>query len=124
MNKNETNSQENTDKFDIHEAYGEMARMCNLIIAIISGDVGSGVTKINRYIDSKNMSKEDGFEILDATAKFECPDVISQKNHDDNLDFFEALLKKICAGPPDGIHFHYIYKNYFNDRYGLQNQNL
>ena len=98
------------DQFNLHQSYGEMARMCNLIIAIISGDVGSGVTKINRYIDSKIMSKEDGFEVLEATAKFECPDVISKKTHDANLEFFKDLLKKICAGPPDGIHFHYIDK--------------
>ncbi|WP_203250092.1 hypothetical protein, partial [Cysteiniphilum marinum] len=92
-----------------------MARMCNLIIAIIAGDVSDGTTEINRYINRRVMTKNEGFEVLDKTAKFECPDLITEKTHEFNIDFFEHLLKKICAGPPDGIHFHYIYKN-FHDR--------
>lgn len=116
--------------FDIHKAYGEMARMCNLIVAVISGDVSDGMTKINRYINSSDMTKEDGLEVLRETGTFDCPDLITEKQHEENIEFFESLLRKICACPPDNIHFSYIWKDFrervrksFNEYYGLMPNN-
>lgn len=101
------------NEFNVEKAYGEMARMCALILNVLAGDVDDGLIKVDRYHERRLMTKDEATEIIDATGDFDVGKTITKASHKQNIEFFTELTKKICACPPEVISFSYVEKLYF-----------
>ena len=56
--------------FTVEKAYGEMTRMCALILNVLAGDVDDGFIKVDRYHERRLMTKDEATDIIDATGNF------------------------------------------------------
>ena len=104
--------------FTVEKAYGEITRMCALILNVLAGDVDDGFIKVDRYHERRLMTKDEATDIIDATGNFNVGKTITEASHKQDIEFFTELIKKICACPPEVISFSYIYDNtliYTND---------
>jgi len=85
---------------------------------VLAGDVDDGFIKVDRYHERSLMTKDEATEIIDATGDFDVAKTITEESHEQNIELFTELTKKICACPPEVISFSYIYDNaliYIND---------
>ena len=98
-------------KFTIEKCYGEMARMCALILNVIAGDVHDGMTSVHRYHEGRPLTQDEANLILHETHEFKVTSNITKALHEQNIDFFIKQLKAICACPPNNILTAYIYED-------------
>jgi len=105
------------EKFTTEIAYKEMTNLCAHIFNSLATDISDGMTTVERFHEKRKMTREEAENICLETYDFEVTLPVTSEQHTHNMELFIDLLRRTCAGPPEGLNISSTIPSFFDRLY-------